>query len=735
MSEKINFYVSGMHCASCAANIQRKLLKADGISQATVNYGNEHAHVTYDSKAIKTDGIADIVGKLGYKAHIDHGDTDSTMEHDHAIRLNSLRRKLFVGIILSAVLLFAAMVPAAPAFMANPLFMLALATPIQFWLGKDFYLSAWSAAKNKTTNMDTLVALGTSVAYGYSLVVAVFSGSLGDSGLPQYVYFETSATILTLILLGKYLETRAKGQASAAIKELLELQPTIAHVRKNGEWQDQPVENVMIGDEILVKPGEKIPVDGIVFKGGSSVDESMLTGESIPVEKKPSDAVFAATMNSSGSFEMRATVVGENTKLSRIVQMVREAQGSRPPIQKLVDTISSYFVPIVIALSIITFIAWIIFGPEPSLPRALVSMISVLIIACPCALGLATPTSLTVGIGRGAKKGILIRNAESLERSQAITQVVLDKTGTLTEGKPAVNSYSSDEVLILAASLEQQSEHPLAGAVIQKTNAMKLSLQPVESFHAESGKGVLGTIKGKEYRLGTLDFILQHDGKITEEQQRKITEHESLGESVLLLSEENRYLGYIAVFDQVKEKSASAVARLSQMGIEPVMLTGDNKKTAEAIANTVSITTWRARVSPEEKAAWIKDSQSKGNVVAMSGDGINDAPALAVADVGIAMGEGTDVAMETAGITLLRGDISLIPQSITLAKATMRNIRQNLVWAFSYNIILIPVAMGVLYPLTGTQLNPMLASLAMALSSVSVVANALRLKKVNLQKQ
>lgn len=732
MSETINFYVSGMHCASCASNIQRRLSHTSGVESVSVNYGSEYAQVAFDPTSTDKTEIQRVVARLGYKAHIHEENSYKTMEHDHAARISSLRVKLFIGVIFSALLLAGSMFPIAPNFLKNAFVMFLLATPVQLWLGKDFYKSAWSAAKNKTTNMDTLVVLGTSVAYGYSAVVVLFSNFFEAKAMPMHVYFETSATILTLIVLGKYLEMKAKGQAVTAIKELLRLQPTFAHVLTEGMWVDVPIEEIKTNDTLLVKPGEKIPVDGLVLNGSSYIDESMLTGESIPVEKKQSDSVYAATLNTLGSFEMKAIMIGEKTKLSRIIQMVRDAQGSHPPIQKLVDSISSYFVPAVIALSLLTFGFWLLFGPEPRFTYALLNMISVLIIACPCALGLATPTSITVSLGRGAKLGILIRNAEALQWAEKVTKVVLDKTGTLTHGKPQVTQFESMEILQKAYSLEQRSEHPIAVAIVKKAELLGLKAEPVENFQSSTGRGIQGDISGVTWYVGNFLFVRERGAVLLEKQRVEIIEHESKGETVLGVVEGKNYKGFISISDQIKEQSRGAIASLVEMGVEPVMLTGDNSKTAEVIAKQVSVKTWQARVQPEDKAHYIKNSQIDGEVVAMAGDGINDAPALAIADVGIAMSEGTDVAIESAGVTLLRGDIALIPKAIRLAKTTMRNIRQNLVWAFGYNILLIPVAMGVLYPFTGTLLNPMLASLAMALSSVSVVANALRLKIIKI---
>ncbi|MFA6525222.1 MAG: heavy metal translocating P-type ATPase [Patescibacteria group bacterium] len=744
MSKAIDFHVSGMHCASCAMNIQRKLKKTDGIQEASVNYANEQAYLDYDPRIIDQSKIAEIVKSLGYKAILDKEKEEKITEHEHAEKLKSLKQKIIFGGIFSFGLIIGAMLPGAPEFLMNRWVMLAMATPIQIWLGSGFYRSAWSALKNKTTNMDTLVALGTSVAYGYSLVVLLFTNYLTDKGIDVHVYFETSATILTLVLLGKYLESRAKGKASDAIKKLLQLQPLIAHVKKDNIWKDAPVNSINIGDRLMVKPGEKIPIDGTIISGRSAVNESVLTGESMPVEKQPGDSIFAATINSSGAFEMEARQIGEKTRLSQIINMVRQAQGSKPPIQKLVDKISSYFVPIVIGLSIITFIIWFIFGPDPKLPNALVSMISVLIIACPCALGLATPTSLTVAIGRGARDGILIKNAEVLEAAKKVSVVIFDKTGTLTVGKPEVKSIEQasglkhgekDLALSLTMTTEERSQHPLAKAIVNYLADLEIQkAQKTEYFEDLPGRGITAIVDGKNILIGTVK--LMRERKISDPSKiMDIPSDKQAGYGTLVYVAINNEIKIrFNISDAPKENSRSAIEQLRAMKIHPVMITGDNYNTAQTIAKTLQIHEFSAEVLPEDKEQEVKKRGDQGTVVAMVGDGVNDAPALAAADIGIAMGNGTDVAIESAGITLLRGDISLVPKALQLARVTMNNIRQNLLWAFGYNILLIPVAMGVLFPFFGIRLNPMLASMAMAFSSVSVVTNALRLKNISLTK-
>ncbi|MEN8253026.1 MAG: heavy metal translocating P-type ATPase [Patescibacteria group bacterium] len=759
--KQINFHVSGMHCASCAANISRKLQKTDGVSEANVNYANSQAAINFDPQKLSSKEIEESVGSLGYKAHINHDGSKDVKGHDHAIdffekervaELKLLKQKLSVSAVFTSLLMLGAMLPMVPDFLKNVWLMWLLATPVQFWVGRDYYKSAFSALKNKTTNMDTLVVMGTSVAYFYSAFVVLFGSQLEKFNIPQHVYFETSATIITLILLGKYLELNAKGKTSAAIKKLIGLQAKTAHLVKNGKVTDIDLDKVKIGDILLVKPGEKIPVDGAIVKGKSSIDESMITGESLPILKKKGDKVIGATINSSGSFEMKAEKIGSETMLFQIIEMVKSAQSSRPPMQKLVDTISAYFVPTVIILSFITFIFWLIFGPSPQLLFALVSMISVLIIACPCALGLATPTSIMVGIGRAAREGILIRDAESLELARKVTTMVFDKTGTLTEGKPEVQNlhFSSlknkdqkikNNFLNILQTVEEQSHHPLASAITNYLSsppasavlkALRAGKFKITNFKDHSGKGVSALINKKKILVGTEKFLQENKVNLDSELENKSEQWQEKAQTVVHMAVDNKHVLLLGIADKVRVESKNMITKLKQMRVTPVMLTGDNKKTAAAIATELGIEKYIAEVLPEQKLEKIKKLKGAHKVIAMVGDGINDAPALAAADVSIAMGAGTDVAMESAGMVLLRSDISLVPKALKISKASMRNIKQNLVWAFGYNIILIPVAMGILYPFFKIQLDPMLAAGAMAMSSVSVVTNALRLKNIKI---
>ncbi len=729
-----------MHCASCAANIQRKLSNLEGVHEATVNYGSEQGTVAVDPTQVSEQAIEREVASLGYTAHISKGHDHEHMEHlsdqERQEELTLLKKQLIVGVILTTALLIGGMMPFAPAFLKDMWVMWAFATPVQFWLGKRFYLSAWSALKNKTANMDTLIALGTSVAYGYSMFVVLFDTFLMEYGVPLHVYFETAATIITLVLLGKYLEIRAKGQTSEALKKLIGLQATVAHVVHEGQIRDIAILEVQQGDRLLVKPGEKVPVDGVVVAGSSVIDESMVTGESIPVTKREGDTVIGATINTSGSFEMTAEHVGEDTMLANIIRLVREAQGSRPHIQKLVDTIASYFVPIVIVLSVITFGVWLMWGPEPQFLHAMVSMISVLIIACPCALGLATPTSVMVGIGKGAQLGILVKNAEALELANKVDTVVFDKTGTLTEGTPVVqqvsftNNVDQQYVLSLVKSIEQRSHHPLAQAIVNYISQEypDANVVDVEQFEDISGKGVRAVVEQSELIIGTESLLVDEGVTMDTSLMDDVAQWRQQAQTIALVAYDKHLVAVFGIRDEIKPQAVQVIEALHAMHIQTIMLTGDNQQTAEVIARELGIDDIRAQVLPQDKEVTIQELKDAGRIVAMVGDGINDAPALASAHVGIAMGGGTDVAIESAGITLLRSDISLVPHALRLSKATMSNIKQNLVWAFGYNIVLIPVAMGILYPVWQIQLNPMLAGAAMALSSVSVVGNALRLK-------
>jgi len=737
----ISFHVSGMHCASCASNIQRKLKKTPGVEEASVNYANEQATVAFDTKKASEKDLERAVKSIGYTAHFESNENADLAEKERNNELKKLKKTLYLSGVLTLILI-SSMLPGMPMFLSNPWLLWLLATPVQFIAGKRFYQGAWSGLKNGSSNMDSLVALGTSVAYFYSAAVTAFSSWFSQYGIDQHVYFEASAAIITFILLGKYLEIRAKARTSSAIKELLNLQAKTAMIKKDGNWVEVPIEQVVVGDIVLVKPGQKIPVDGIVIDGMSAVDESMVTGESMPISKEKGDKVVGATMNQSGSIQIKAEKVGSETMLASIIRLVKAAQGSKPPIQALVDTIASYFVPIVIVTALVTFAVWMIFGPEPAFPLALVSMINVLIIACPCALGLATPTSLMVGMGVGAKNGILIKDARALEVANKIKAVVFDKTGTLTEGKPAVQHveiFHKDKVeaLSIIKAIEELSHHPLAQAIVSYVDSQlkgeSLNKYVVKSFTDVPGRGVEATVNGKSILVGNESLINKKNLSLSKKQKEMISNLAAKGHTVVSMMIDGKLAVILSIADALKSNSAGTVATLKKMGIESIMLTGDNKETAAVIAKEAGIEEFVAGVLPDQKEATIRELRKRFPILAMVGDGINDAPALATADVGIAMSGGTDVAIESAGITLLRSDISLVPVALKLSKATMTNIRQNLFWAFAYNIMLIPVAMGALYPFLGVLLNPMLAGGAMAFSSVSVVFNALRLRNTKLQ--
>lgn len=728
--------MTGMHCASCASNIRRKLKKTPGITDADVNYASEEAQVTYDPHVATTGNIRDAVASLGYGADIPdvHAGRDHMKHDDGSIAV--IRAQLMVSGVISAYLM-AVMFPGIPMWMADPRLQLLLATPVQFWAGYRYYVSALRALKNGMSNMNTLIALGTSVAYFFSAAVVLFGRDLMELGIETHTYFETSAAIITLITLGKFLEVRAKRRASDAVARLLNLQAKEARVVRDGKEMLIPLDNVRIDNTVIVKPGEKIPVDGMITKGSADIDESMVTGESVPVTKTAGETVVGSTMNTNGHLTIRVTKTGSDTFLAHIVELVKKAQSSRAPIQKLVDRVSSVFVPFVIALSVIAFGLWFFFGPEPVFLNALVSMIAVLIVACPCALGLATPTSIMVGIGKGAEEGILIKDAEFLESTGKITAVVFDKTGTLTEGKPALKKFDfapgvkdTKGVRKLIVSLEAQSHHPLADAVVRAFP--KEATEYIDTYRDIPGKGVKGTAGKQLVLAGTLTFLKEQGVKPDTSLVEASEAFSKHGWTPAHAAVNGMHVAVMGIADTVKDTAKEVVASLQEKGICTVMVTGDNERTARAIAKKAGIKDVRAEVLPQEKQQIIADLKKEGQIVAMAGDGINDAPALAAADVGIAMGLGTDAAIESAGVTLLRSDISLIPRAVSLSRVTIINIRQNLFWAFGYNVLLIPVAMGALFPAFGIRLHPVLASAAMAFSSVSVVLNALRLRRARL---
>lgn len=722
--------IRGMHCASCTGKVERALYATPGVVSASVSLASEDALIEYHADQTDPAALRTVITAVGFEAaQREDGHDDADQRYQQAEQAE-LKIKLLVSAVLTLGIMLGSMLRIP--LLSHPLVLLLLTTPIQFWVGWQFYRGAWASARHGMSDMNTLIAVGTSAAYGYSLMAVLAPGLFGAIGQAPQVYFETAAMIITLILLGRFLEARAKGRAADAIQRLLELQPNTARVVRDGREMEIPVTHVRVGDTIAVRPGEKISVDGRIISGVSAVDEAMLTGESMPVDKQPGDSVVGATLNKTGAFTFQATRVGKETTLAQIVHFVRQAQSSKAPIQRLADTIASYFVPAVISIAMLTFGAWMLFGPEPALSFAIMNFVAVLIIACPCALGLATPTAIMVGTGRGAEQGVLIKSGDALERMHAVTTVVFDKTGTLTTGQPEVTSViavsgSEAELLRLAASVEQKSEHPLGQAIVRHAQSQELSLIEVETFQATPGQGVMASVGEKTVLIGNRRFCQEHSINLSQLE----TEAESLaqsGKTPMFMAVNGRAVGLIAVADVLKAGALNALARIRQLGLNPVMLTGDNRRTAEAIAQQAGIAQVVAEVLPEDKAAEIARLQANGQVVGMVGDGINDAPALVQADVGIALGTGTDVAIDAADITLIRGDLQGVVTAIRLSRRTMQVIRQNLFWAFFYNAAGIPIAAGVLYPFFQLVLNPMVAALAMALSSVSVITNSLRLR-------
>lgn len=725
LTEKADLDVFGMTCAACSTRIEKVLNKQDGVKLATVNLTTESAAIEYNPGLVDVKALIDKIKNLGYDAKPKAEAEDKQTYKEKELR--NMKKKLIISSALSAPLLVTMLVHLfgmnIPDLFMNPWFQFALATPIQFIIGWQFYVGAYKNLRNGGANMDVLVALGTSAAYFYSLYEAF--KTIGNPGYVPHLYFETSAVLITLILFGKYLEARAKSQTTNALSSLLNLQAKEARVLRNGEEVMIPAREVVVGDRLVVKPGEKIPVDGIVVKGRTSVDESMLTGESIPIEKDINATVIGSTINKNGSIEMEATKVGKDTALASIVKVVEEAQGSKAPIQRLADVISGYFVPIVVGIAILTFINWITWVAPGQFEPALIASIAVLVIACPCALGLATPTSIMVGTGKAAESGILFKGGEHLEGTHELEAIVLDKTGTITKGKPEVTDFSGDEeALRLLASAEKGSEHPLAGAIVAYATENQIELVDVDEFNAIPGHGIEANISGKHILVGNRKLMNDHQIDIKDHED-ELVESETNGKTAMLIAIDGQYRGTVAVADTIKETAPEAIKQLKDMGIEVIMLTGDNERTAQAIAKQVGIDHVIAQVLPEEKADKIKELQAQGKKVAMVGDGVNDAPALVTADIGIAIGTGTEVAIEAADVTILGGELLLIPKAIKISHATIRNIRQNLFWAFGYNTAGIPIAaIGLL--------APWIAGAAMALSSVSVVTNSLRLKRVKL---
>lgn len=737
VKESVDFQITGMTCAACAARIEKGLSKLPGVAKANVNLALETAHVEYAPSEVSIADMQKKVEQLGYKAVPKQEQTDPA-EHRRK-EVSRQKRKLLISALLSLPLLWSMVSHFSftswiwmPDLFMNPWFQLALATPVQFIIGWQFYGGAYKALRNKSANMDVLVALGTSAAYFYSLYLTLQWASMTSiPGMAEHhapsMYYETSAILITLILLGKLFEALAKGRTSEAIKTLMGLQAKTALVVRDGQEISIPVEDVVRGDIVLVKPGEKVPVDGEVIEGTSSVDESMLTGESIPVEKREGDTVIGATINKNGILRIRATKVGKETALAQIIKVVEEAQGSKAPIQRVADVISGIFVPIVVGIALVAFLVWFFFVTPGDFANSLEKAIAILVIACPCALGLATPTSIMAGSGRAAELGILFKGGEHLESTHRIDAIILDKTGTVTKGKPELTDVMAEGMdtstfMRLVGAAEKNSEHPLAEAIVSGIVAKGIDLPATKQFEAIPGFGIRAVVEGKEVLAGTRKLMTKYEVPV-EAALNTMSELELSGKTAMLIAIDRRYAGMVAVADTIKETSKEAVSRLKAMGIQVVMITGDNERTAKAIASQVGIDHVLAEVLPEGKAEEVKKLQAQGKKVAMVGDGINDAPALATADIGMAIGTGTDVAMEAADVTLMRGDLNSIPDAIFMSKKTMGNIKQNLFWALAYNSLGIPIAaIGLL--------APWVAGAAMALSSVSVVLNALRLQRV-----
>ncbi|AOZ92506.1 heavy metal translocating P-type ATPase [Paenibacillus crassostreae] len=737
VKESMDFEITGMTCAACATRIEKGLNRMQGITQANVNLALETAHVEYSPGNVTIKDITQKVEQLGYKAMPKSEAKDTAL-----LRKHEINRKKWMWIIsglLSLPLLwamvshfsFTSSIPVPELFM-NPWFQLILATPVQFIIGGQFYIGAYKALRNGSANMDVLVALGTSAAYFYSLYLTIQSLSMNGMDHTVEMYYETSSVLITLILVGKWFEALAKGRSSEAIKSLMGLQAKTALVVRNGEEMNIPLEEVVVGDVIIVKPGDKVPVDGQVIAGVSSVDESMLTGESIPIEKQIGDTVIGATLNKNGVLHMKATKIGKETTLAQIIQVVEAAQGSKAPIQRIADVISGIFVPVVVGIAVITFCVWYLVVEQGQFGSALEKAIAVLVIACPCALGLATPTSIMAGSGRAAEFGILFKGGEYLESTQGVEVVVFDKTGTVTNGKPVLTDVipnaplTESSLLRMTAAVEKHSEHPLADAIVTEAieRSKGLPLPIAKEFANMPGYGVTAWVEGRKMLVGTRRLMSEH-GVTLGSAHEDMNKLEAMGKTAMLIAVDGKYAGMIAVADTIKETSKEAVNRLKEMGIDVIMITGDNKRTAAAIATQAGISNVLAEILPEGKAEEVRKLQHAGKVVAMVGDGINDAPALATADIGMAVGTGTDVAMEAADITLMRGDLNAVADAIVMSRRTMRNIKQNLFWALGYNVIGIPIAaLGLL--------APWVAGAAMAFSSVSVVLNALRLQRVKL---
>lgn len=727
---KNTFPVLGMTCASCAGSAESIVKYQKGVINASVNFATGNLTVEYLPNMTDAIKLQKAVQSIGYDLLVeDENKQQETLEAIHAEKFKKLKTKTIWAILLSLPVVVIGML-----FMNMPYanhIMWLFSTPVVLWLGRDFFINAWKQAKHRSANMDTLVALSTGIAYVFSVFNMLFADFWHQRGLHAHVYFEAAAVIIAFILLGKLLEEKAKGNTSSAIKKLMGLQPkTVIVIQKNGTEKQTAIEDVNAGDVILVKPGEKIAVDGMVTSGSSYVDESMLSGEPVPILKKENEKVFAGTINQKGSFQFEAVKVGKETMLAQIIKMVQDAQGSKAPVQKLVDKIAGIFVPVVIVIAILTFIAWFFLGGDNGVVQGLLAAVTVLVIACPCALGLATPTAIMVGVGRGAEKGILIKDAESLELAKKVDAIVLDKTGTITEGRPQVTGIqwlnNDDATKGILLSVEKQSEHPLAEAVVKYLDGVTTT--NLSNFDSITGKGAKANNNNETYFVGNKKLLAENNITIDEQLQKQADEWGKQSKTVIWFANSKQALSVLSISDKIKETSIEAIKQMQDMGIELYMLTGDNETTAKAIAEQTGIKHYKAEVLPQHKADFVKELQRKGKVVAMVGDGINDSTALATADVSIAMGKGSDIAMDVAKMTIISSDLTKIPQAIKLSKQTVATIKQNLFWAFIYNLIGIPIAAGILYPINGFLLNPMIAGAAMALSSISVVSNSLRLK-------
>ncbi len=730
-----SFKVSGMTCAACAISLETWLKPTQGVIDASVNYPNQSVFLKFDSDVVELDTLEAKAKEIGYSIITGNKkEAEKQFAESEEKRLHTLRKKLIFAAIFSIPVFIISMFLKGVIQYENWLLM-ALSLPVIFWSGSEFFTIAWKKLKHFSANMDTLVALSTGVAFLYSFFNTIYPDFFSSRGIEPHVYYESAVVIIALILFGRYLEEKAKSKTSSAIKQLMGLNPTKVTVIRNGEEEIIDFAAIAKGDMIILKPGDKVPVDGKVKKGESFIDESMISGEPIPVSKKKGDTVLAGTVNQKGSLRIIARKVGGETLLSQIIRLVEQAQASKPAIQKLADKVASIFVPVVISIALISAAIWYFVGPEPSLTYAFSILVTVLIIACPCALGLATPTALMVGIGKGAQQGILIKDAQALETAYKIDTLILDKTGTITEGKPTVSDWvwnREDDIntwLEIILSMESKSEHPLAEAIVFYLRKKGVKAREVENFNSVTGMGVLATNNSISYTIGNDRFIKQRQIAISDSLYNTAEEMKSAAKTVVYFGNDEEVLSIIGISDKTKESSKDAVKKIQEMGIAIHMLTGDNEKTAAAIAKQVGITNFQANVMPKDKGDFVKELQSKGKIVAMAGDGINDSHALAQSDVGIAMGSGTDIAMESASITLMQSDLKQITKAIRLSKATMQTIRQNLFWAFIYNIFAIPIAAGILYPFNGFLLNPMIAGAAMSMSSISVLANSLRLRR------